>query len=129
MIKKYWWIILIAIVILVALFYAFGQKKEEPIVISPGAFQGPFLPAQSGACDKYFNSKDELEAKIKLIEAQIGPIMPQLPAVPTDWAIDINNKTKQSWDACGGKTFEECRRMNAIYVLAQQGWCIPENYK
>lgn len=126
---KYWWVAIIIIVIIALVAYFMGGKKEAPApIVSPGFFQGPFMPSEAGTCDKYFKTKAELEAKIKLIENQIGPILPPLPAQPTDWAIKIFEGTKQSWSECGGKTFEECRRLNAIYVLAQQGWCIPQDY-
>lgn len=128
-IQKYWWIILIAIIVLAILWYAFGKKKEVPAapVIAPGIFQGPFMdstPGQMGACDKYFNSREELEAKIKLIEGQIG----NTPG-SSDWAQQVYAGIQDSSSKCGGLTFEQCRRISALYTLAQQGWCIPTSYK
>lgn len=122
---KYWWVAIIIIVIIALVAYFMGGKKEAPApIVSPGFFQGPFLASENGACDKYFKSKADLEAKIKLIEQQIG----DLAGPYNDWKTKIIESTKQSWSECGGKTFEECRRLNAIYVVSQQGWCIPEDY-
>ena len=114
---KYAWIIGIVIVVVLIVWYFIGNKSEQSLEPVPVPFQPPF--SDSG-CSVYFSSNADAEAKISLMMSQI--------AANPEWMNDINNKINQSWHKCGGKTIDECKRMDAIYMLEKQGYCIPKNF-
>lgn len=100
-IKKYAWLLVLAVLGIVAYFYFREEdnemQEEQPVNNLPDGAQ------VLGAGDY----EDRISAVLKDMEGN------------KEWLNLMKEQTQDAWHSCGGKTLDECKRINAEFVLQQ----------
>lgn len=96
-IEKYWWVLLILVIVAIVLYMYFSKDTAKTPTTTT---------TDPCVASKY--------------ATQIAGMETQIDANPT-WKSDLEGKLTNASDACFGKTYEQCRRINAIWQLKTEG--------